>query len=281
MLGTSQCRLSLIYTNQDAPSTTPGTSVTPGAANAEGSWTEIASAASIAADIYALRLLISGGSSNNASKEHLLDLGIDPAGGTGFAQKIANILCGSSSNAVDSGRQYYFPFFIKAGSSVAVRIQGSNGTPGTVRVMAEFFGNPTQPPLIRAGVYSETIGAITNSSGVGFTPGNTGAEGAWQSLGTTVNPLWWWQLAVGIDQSATTALMYFMDLAYGDAGNKVFILRNHRVHFPGTAERTSSLLECSPSCYCDVPAGATLYVRGSCSGTAVTGFNAVAIGIGG
>lgn len=258
---------------------TPGVSVTPGASNAEGAWTNIATSANIANDVYGIWLWIMAGNTSGQAKNHLLDLGVDQAGGTSYTAVISNLVCGQSSSAQDGGRAFYFPLFIKAGSSVAVRIQGSNATAGTVRVAAKFFGKPTHPENIRAGSFSETIGTITNSNGVSFTPGNTGTEGSWVSLGTTVKNLWWWQVGVQIDNAATSNLTYHIDLAYGDGTNKHMLLENHRLMCTGTAERISNLEDFN--CYGEVPAGSTIYIRGTCSGTSDTGFNGVAVGIGG
>jgi hypothetical protein len=267
------------YTNNNNPGTSPGTSVVPGASNAEGSWTAIASSANIANDVYGVLLWICAGASSGNAKNHLLDLGVDPAGGTSYTARISNLACGASATAVNGGRYYYFPLAIKAGSSVAVRIQGSNATAGTVRVVAMFYGKPDRPELVRSGQYSETVGTITNSNGVSFTPGNSNAEGTWVSLGTTAKDLWFWQLGVQIDNGTITSLGYHIDLAYGDGSNKHMILENHFIGLEGTAESINTGLQMHTECF--VPAGSTIYVRGTCSGTAVTGWNAVAVGIGG
>lgn len=268
------------YSNFGAPSTTaPGTSVVPGASNVEGSWTAIASAANIAQHVYGILLWISGANVSTADKSMLVDIGTDAAGGTAWQAVISNICCGSSGFSADGGYWYYFPLFIKSGSAVAARAQTSNATAGTVRIACQFYGQPSDIHELKYGRYSETIGTITNSGGVSFTPGNTGAEGTWQSLGTTTRNLWWWQVCPQISNGTITALQYSIDLAYGDASNKHFIIEDAQLAIPGTAEKVSMGLNLTG--FCDVPAGATIYVRGSCSGTAVTGFNATAIGIGG
>lgn len=273
-------RFAFEYGNASTPSTTAyGLSVTPGASNAEGAWTQIASAANIASDVYGFWLYVSNGHTSAAAKNHLIDIGVDPAGGTSYTAIISNLVCGQSAPFDDGGRAWYFPMFIKSGSSVAVRIQGSNATAGTVRVAMDFYGKPSRPESFPVGKFSETIGAITNSNGVSFTPGNSGVEGSWVSLGTTVKNLWWWQLGVQIDNGTLSQLSYYIDLAYGDATNKHLIIENYFITLTGTAERELSLLE--RNCYCEVPAGSTIYVRGTCSGTADSGFNAVAVGVGG
>lgn len=273
----------LTYDNWGSnPSSTPGTSVTPGASNVEGSWTQIAASGNIAFDVYGIYLQVFSGATATAAKNHLLDIGVDPAGGTSYAAIISNIVCGASPALTVAGnREFFFPFFIPSGSSVAVRIQGSNATAGTVRVAAKFYGGTSRLDTMKVGYFSETIGTITNSSGVSFTPGNA-SDGSWATLGTTTNPLWWWQLGYQIDNGTITAEYTFIELAFGDASNKHTIFR---VMHGGTTGETcglamqTSLL--SIAAYCPVAAGASLYVRGRCNNAPDTGYNAVAIGIGG
>jgi hypothetical protein len=74
----------------------------------------------------------------------------------------------------------------------------------------------------------------------------------------------------------------YVDLAYGDATNKVIIRRQYFLSDTGpkrwpNAFGTNLLFDS----YKPVPAGATLYVRGRCSTTPDSNWNAVAIGIGG
>jgi len=274
-------KFSFKYSNIGAtPSLTPGTAVTPGASNAEGSWTEVASAANISQDIYGFLLWVSGGATSTQQKDHLLDIGVDPAGGTSYTAIISNIICGESpaiTNAGVLGRFYYFPHRIKSGSSVAVRIQGNNATAGTVQVVMEFYGQPSHPELVRAGQYAETIGTITNSGGVTFTPGDTGTEGAWTSLGTTTRALWWWQLCVQVSSGTISGRTYYLDLAYGDASNKVVIIENLPLAAGGSETIAHPL---AINAFCEVPAGAEIFIRGTCDSTAQN-LNAVAVGIGG
>ncbi len=270
----------LVFENFGTPSlTTPGTSVIPGASNVEGTFTSIATGAQIAQDIYGILLWITGGNVSANDKSTLLDLGVDSAGGTAYQALLNNICCGSSGFSGDGGYWFWFPLFIKAGSQVAVRAQTSNATAGTIRVAAQFWGRPSNVEEQKVGRYSETIGAITNSGGVAFTCGTSGVDGAWTSLGTTVRNLWWWQLCVQISNSVITNVQYQLDLAYGDASNVHFIIRKAQLICPGTVEKVSVPLQMTG--FCDVPAGANLWVRGTCSSTPVTGFNATAVAIGG
>ncbi len=256
--------------------------VTPGASNVEGSWVQAASAANLSQDSYWMHFIVYDGNTNAAQKDHLLDIGVDPAGGTSYSPIISNIVCGCTGGGQNTGgKQFLFPFFIKAGSSVAVRIQGSNATAGTVKLAAVFYGQPSRPEYIPVGSFSETIGTITSSQGVGFTPGNA-ADGTWQLLGATVKAMWWWQLGWQVSNATQSAHHTYIELAHGDATNKHVIMKT-LVH-PATTEQqndsTKSNLHFTEA-YCPVAAGTNIYVRGRNSAAPVAGYNAVAIGIGG
>ena len=82
-----------------------------------------------------------------------------------------------------------------------------------------------------------------------------------------------------ISNGTITALIYYIDLAWGDTSNRHIIISNAVLYVTGTVEKVNMGLNLTG--YCDVPAGATIYIRGGCSGTAVTGFNATAVAIGG
>lgn len=271
------------YDNWGAnPASTIGTSVVPGATNAEGSFTQIASSANIAADCYWIYLQIHTGATSAAAKNHLLDIGVDPAGGTSYTAVISNLQVGAAPALTVAGaREFVFPFFIKSGSSVAVRIQGSNGTAGTVRVAARFYGRPTRPEAVPVGTFSETLGTVTNSSGQSFTPGNA-ADGTWVDLGTTTNAMWWWQVGYGIDNATITAEYTYIEVAWGDASNKISMFKD--MHGGTTGETCglaaqTQMLVCAA--YNPVPAGTHIYIRGRCNNAPDTGYHATVIGIGG
>lgn len=264
------------------PSATIGTSVTPGASNAEGSWTQIASTSNIAQDCYWLYIQVFGGASSAAAKNQLLDIGIDPAGGTSYTAFLSNLQIGASPALTAAGaREHVFPIYIKAGSSVAVRIQGSNATAGTVRVAARFYGQPTRPEAVPVGTIAQTFGTITNSSGQSVTPGNA-ADGSWADLGATSTALWWWQVGYGVDNATITAEYTYIEVAWGDGSNKHTIFK---VMHGGTTSETCGLaaqtqmLACAA--YKPVPAGANIYIRMRCNNPPDTGYHATVIGIGG
>jgi hypothetical protein len=240
----------------------------------------MASAANIAQNVYGFLVTVTSGFLSANQKDHLLDIGVDPAGGSSYTAIINNIVCGQTA-AVGNGKTFYFPMFIKSGSSVAARVQGSNATAGTVRIAMIFYGQPSNPEVVLVGQYSETIGAITGSAGVAFTPG-TGAESSWVSLGTTTRSLWWWQLCVQVSNATITAHYVHVDLAYGDATNPIPIIQNLFMFYGGTTEdQRQANYQAMLEGFCEVPAGAALYVRGWSDAAPPSGYNAVAVGVGG
>lgn len=271
------------YDNWGAnPGSAIGTSVVPGASNAEGGWTQIASGANIAEDCYWLYIQIHSGSTSAATKNHLLDIGIDYAGGTSYTAFLENLQVGASPSLAQAGaREFIFPIFIPAGTSVAVRIQGSNATAGTVRVVARFYGRPSNPEMVPRGAFAQTFGTVTNSNGQSFTPGNA-ADGAWVDLGAVTEPLWWFQMGYGVDNTTITAEYTYIEVAWGDASNKHTMFK---VMHGGTTAETAGLaaqtqmLQCAA--YNPVPAGVNIYIRGRCNNAPDTGYHATVVGIGG
>lgn len=262
------------------PSATPGTSVTPGASNAEGAWTQIFSA--VSNDVYGIWLQVTGGSTASAIKLHKLDIGVDPAGGSSYTAVVNNWICGNSPVLTVPGRQrIHLPLFIKSGSTIAVRVQGNSGTAGTVLVQAEIYGKPTRPEAVPRGCYSETIGDGANTTGTSFTPGNA-ADGAWVSLGTTSRPLWWWQLGYQISNITITAEYTYIEVAHGDTSNKHTILK--AMHGGTTSEVVGLIVDPTDNPfqgYYPLAAGAELFVRGRCNNPPDTGYQASVVGIGG
>jgi hypothetical protein len=262
------------------PSATPGTSVVPGASNAEGSFS--AALLSPTQDLAGLYLRVSDGGATTASKPHLLDIGVDPAGGTSFAAVISNIVCGASGSLTAGGaHRFFFPLFVPAGATVAVRIQGANATAGTVIVGLKGYGQLHRRHMLPVGTFSETLGTITNSSGVSFTPGNA-SDGTWVSLGTTAKHMWFFQLAYQITGGTITAERTWIELGAGPSGSQRVLLR--RGHNGTATEQIGDMMDTQlvwHEGYHEIPAGTELWVRGRCENAPDSGYDAVAIGIGG
>lgn len=262
-----------IVSNQDTPSTTPGTSITPGTGG-KGSWATCLSA--LSDECFLLAASAANGSTSAATRNTLMDIGYDPAGGTAFNVLIPDICCGNAANVI--GKPFLFPIRVPAGASIGVRAHSQAAT--AFRAWLTSYGKPTRPELVRSGRYAEAIGVGTAPVGTLITPGTSGAEGSWTSLGTTAKRLWWWQIGAQLNDASTNSQVVLIDLAVGDASNKRIIIQNQVLYLLGTAENEVAFM--SPTAYCDVPAGSTLYGRMSSSiATLDSNYNMVATGIGG
>lgn len=267
-------------TNQANGSTSPGTSVIPGASDVEGSWTEIIPDADVTSDLLYMALRITSGYVSGQSKQHLLDFGWDPAGGTSYTAFLSDFACGGSIGAVAfnviDAIHLHFPCCIPAGSALAARVQGSNATAGTIRVQAQGFGKPSRPELWRPAAYSETLGYTSGTLGTSFTPGNA-AFGAWASLGTTTKKHFWAQLGVQINNATSSNHGTRYQLAVGDGTNNHVIIDT----YGASGSNETNTMQFQSPCAWEIPAGSTLYVRANNSAAPVTGYNATAVLFGG
>lgn len=263
--------------------TNTGSSITPGASNAQGSWSQLASSANIANEVGAIHFRAYGGATSTAAKPQLLDVGIDPAGGTSYTPILSDMQIGMSPALTSPGAmEFFFPIRIPAGASVAARIRGANATAGTVRLPTTFYGRASNGLALPVGSFTETLGANTGTSlGTSITPGNA-AEGSWTDLGATTRDMWWWQLGYCINNSTVTAEYTYFELAFGDASNKTSIFK---VMHGGTTTESVGLSYLShllwPAAYCPVKAGEHIYVRARCINAPDTGYSVTVTGVGG
>jgi hypothetical protein len=277
------CGFAFKYDNWGAnPATTYGTLVAGNAsANVEGAWTQLASSANVAQDCYWMEVIIHSSAVTAVQINGLLDIGVDPAGGTSYSSIIANIIAGQSPAVTTAGgpKQYLFPFFIKAGSSIAARYQNSAGG-NNARVAIRLYGQPTNPLANPVGAFSQTFGTITNSSGPTVTPGNA-ADGSWVDLGAAASNLWWFQVGHQINNATVTAEYTYIETAWGDASNKHSM---HKYLHGGTTAEVSNMLinpDSHVQSFMPVPSGANIYCRMRCNNAPDTGYNVTVIGVGG
>src|SRR3990172_8231734 len=95
-LWTPACRRSYVVDNWVTnPSATPGVAVTPGASSAEGSWTD-SGLGTLAREVCCILVRVSDGNVSGIARNHFLDIGVDPAGGTSYAAIINNLVCRSA-----------------------------------------------------------------------------------------------------------------------------------------------------------------------------------------
>jgi len=271
-----------LSTTTGRPTTAFGTSVTPGT-NTMGSYAQLIAGASVTNDVWAILININSCAVSAAIRSALVDIGIDEAGGTSYTVKIPYLLVTSASpyNIGSGGVWYYFPLFIKAGSSIAARAQVNNATVGTLRCWATLFGQPRRPETTRLGQYVHSFGQTTaSSSGTVFTCGTT-AEGAWTQLGSaTTRPLWWWQIGFDCAEATPnwTAQVIHLDNAAGDATTKKVIIEN-LVICTTTAEQINNS-PLTAGCTGNVAVGDLVYGRGQSSGTPDTPLSMMAYGLG-
>lgn len=245
------------------PSANFGTSVTP-STSGYGSWASLGSA--LGSDAYGILININTNvGAGGASRETVIKIGVDTAGGTTYTDAITGLICGNapaySSNA--AGYWYYFPLFIKSGSTLAVA--GYSTVTDVFYVNCETYHRPSDSTLINYGSFVETIG-ITGTSGVNVTQGTT-SEGSWVSIGTTAKRCWWWQVGIAMPSSDTThnAAVIHFDLAVGNATNKDIIISDG-VSITTGGEANMTVLTAIES-QRSVPAGSTMYIRCQSSST--------------
>jgi hypothetical protein len=249
-----------------------GVTVTP-AVGSKGSWS---AAMTLAADCFGLWITICNNNVSASSRNSVLDVGIDPAGGSSYSVLVPDLLCGNARSYTGAAGAvgYFFPVFLRAGTSIAIRAQSTVTTAFQAQVRAQKGSRHAWG----RGVISKVIPVGLNlPGGTAFTPGST-SEGSWTSLGTTARDLWFWQLGLQINSTITSmnGSLYHVDLAWGDASNKRMIMSD--VPFIVSNAELHGL---NPQSFFDgmepVPGGAGIYVRGWSSGT-VNNIEAVAYG---
>lgn len=271
------------------PSTTYGTSVTPGTSNAYGSYTSVLSGASLTADAYMLEVVVNGTFANATDRGMLVTVGFDPAGGTSFGglggvtgNEISHLLCSGASlwyanGSPQAGQRFMFPLFVKAGTSIGAKAQTNSGTAGTIRVAVNLWCQPKRPDAVRAGSFVRTIGATTaTTDGTSITCG-TASEGAWTSLGSVSDSLWYMEIGMGARSAAQVDALVHGDVSVGDASNKRTVMRD--LYCLCSASEQSSKIG-RTGAYVDLKSGDTIYARGQGS-AAPNGFSMAAYCVGG
>ncbi len=263
------------------PAANFGASVTP-AQNSKGSYAAVLSTSDVAFDVFGMLININSNAVSAAARDTLVDIGVDPAGGSSYSVLVPNLLgsC-ATSLTIGYGINYYFPIWVKAGSSIGARASINNATVGTLRVIVTVFGKPRLPQLAKVGTYVTDFGTTAaSSSGTAVTSG-TVSVGAYTSLGTLAKEYWHWQVGMGIsDSTMTSGNIYYGDLAFGDGSNKQLIIRDQAWIIPTSAE---TLMSAAPMGVGPrvVANGASVFGRLQCSGTADSALSMIAYGVGG
>lgn len=263
------------------PVSTLGAALTPGN-NAMGTYVQCLTA--LAQDVYGILIQIHGGNTSAAARDMLVNIGVDPAGGSSYSTLIQELVCtGSVSLNVGSPISYYFPIWIKAGSTVAAQASVNNATVGTVRVITTVFGQPRNARTLRVGSYCRTFGTTLASSGSTAITSGTTSDGAWTQLGSNIatgDALWWWQMGMGYNNAVINGpLIYSADLSIGDGTNQRIVIAD-QLYLGTTSEQIFALGTKNGCEYRSVP-GQGVYGRLQCSGTPDSGIGLAAYAVGG
>jgi hypothetical protein len=213
---------------------------------------------------YGMTINANSNTGAGVSRNTVLQILIDPAGGTSYTELMGGIVCSNAPNYTigSGGVWYYFPIYIPAGASVAVAARGS--ATAALRVYVTIHQNPRQSSDRSLGSFVETLGlTLGNSvaSGISVTAGTT-ALGNWTLIGTTTKPCWYWEYGLQISTADTAygAQTIHVDIGVGDgtvAGTDV-IVRNGHVATDGN-ENLGKQLRINREYY--VPAGSDIYAR--------------------
>lgn len=254
----------------DRPSTTDGTSTTPGN-NTKGSYSSaIISGANMAADAWWVDVWVGSGAGSAAARDTLVDIGMDPAGGTSYSVIIPDLVAPSSAPyATFGGIHYGFPLHIPAGASIAARSSVNNATGGTPRVAVRVLGRPCCPELLWKGQQVDAIGIVSASSrGTTITSGTT-SDGTFTSLGTSpARQARYVEVGMSINNAAMAALGYHLDVGWGVSTGDTVIAQDVLVSTTAAEQVSKPWMQ---GAFCLVPPSSNIYGRMQCSGTADTG----------
>lgn len=262
------------------PAAALGATVTPGN-NTKGSYASVLTSGEVARDVFGLMVNINSNAVSAAARDALVDIGVDPAGGSAYSVLLPDLMasCAAPYNIGQGGIWYYFPIWVRAGSSIGARASVNNATVGTLRVVATAYGSPRDHRSTRVGTKVQAIGITAASSrGTTITSGTT-AEGAWTSLGATTSDAWWWQFGFGTNDTTMTALSYHADLATGTAGEKTLVIENANITVTGAEQIMygPQFIDCQKL----TPASTNVYGRLQCSGTADSALSMAAYALSG
>lgn len=242
------------------PSGTVGTSITP------GNNTFPAYAQVLSATAFETFFCVVHAHANDVAaqaRNTLLNIGIDPAGGSTYVTRIPNLLvaCAVTMASLGGGVFYGFPLYIPAGATLAAQASINNATVGTLRCVLRLFGRPSRPESLVCGSYIDSFGEATSTStGTEVTPGTT-SDGAYTQLGSnTAKPYWWWQTGFGANDSTLGSNQIVLDLAYGDATNQHLISGEIFVALNASSEAIAKPLHIVDA-VAPVPAGVGIFGR--------------------
>lgn len=256
-----------------------GTSIpSASAGNTYGSWTEIIANTVIVHDLHRVSIMICNTASAGVSVPSVIDIGIDPTGGTSYEVLIPKLSSHGASTLTEGGILYNFPLLVPAGASVAARLMMLNTSAQTARVWFQGWGRPSHPELSLYGTVVHAMGNDGNTLGTAVTAGTT-SDGTYTLIKETTNTDYFWtQFGFNLSTADTgwASLVYHCDVAHGNSTVQKADLITGTVATTTSEQQTTS----SPYfCWTNIPAGSNVYARLQVSGTADTGTAVTVYGV--
>lgn len=246
------------------PAVLTGTNFTAGANSTDSTVAPVLAA--LSHDVHYLVIGVGGVNGSNVDSTALLDVMVDPAGGTSWTAWINDLVVGYTASP-GAGQPflslwYHFPIFLLAGNSVGVRAKTthtSNITAGRVGVWA--FGEPQRPDMWWCGSQVEMLGFSAGSKGTSVTPGASGTYGSWTTIGTSTARYQALQFQINGEDAAGTALGYYWQVGAGSQQ----LRGTPTIHTCASTAETMGRVPPGPI-FCDVPPSTTLQMRATASG---------------
>lgn len=250
-----------------------GTSVTCAQNAFSGGYTNILS--SLAQDIQLLEIQFSANAVSAAARDTLVNLSLD-GGSTVWIQELLASCAGGVVKGVIS---YLFPIYVKSGVTISAAASVNNAAPGTMKVRMRAWGQPRDPRHVRVGSFVRSFGTTpATSKGTDITAGQA-AEGTYVQLGSnTADRLWWWQVGMGVNNSAMNNFWTNVDLGIGDGSTKRVVIPD-QAWITSSGEDMFNMLQVA-GCEYDAPAGVGVYGRAQSSG-AIVNVSLAGYGVGG
>lgn len=232
---------------------------------ANATWTECASAAEIAYDVYELGFGIIHPASAGSHRGAIFDLGVDEGNTGTFTAIISNIVSGPTTATVfDTPVFYRIPVRIKAGSRIGIRAATVHTSTTAGYAFISAFGQPSRPELLPpASLKFETLGYSSGVLGTAVScqanPNGRVYSSTWTSIGTTT--FHWSCLFPGVSVNTATASSggYLAEIGYGSSTTTVTKIHTTMMHL----NSSEAIYHIPPPgvLMCDVPSGSGIYVR--------------------
>lgn len=231
--------------------------------HAKGSWVSLIAA--LGFDGWFAGIQISELGLNATDSSALVDIGIDPAGGTSYTVVIPNILSGGAAPAANMIATRWFPVFIPKGSQIAARLQGLQVS-DVARVGITVYGGDGL--RLHRGEIQDYGTNTADSGGVKMANAAVNTKGAWTQLGADTTRRHSGLVVMASCATATAANQHFIDVGIDPAGGTTYSIVIPEFYV-GTDGNETVFLSTHPSALVgiDIPAGAAIAARSQSTGS--------------